>query len=79
MLAIAGIGVVVGAIVIPVVGAFIGGPAALFVAELIRLRDAGDAWRATREALKGLGMAMIVQLVAGVAMIAIWLTGVAFT
>jgi uncharacterized protein YqgC (DUF456 family) len=72
VLAVGAAGVVVGFFVIPVVGALVGGPAALYVAELIRLRDARRAWHSTAEALKGVGLGIGVQLAAGLAMVAIW-------
>ena len=66
------VGLVVGFFVIPVVGALIGFPAGVFVAELVRRRHLGSAWRATWEALKGVGVGIAVQLAAGVAMIGVW-------
>lgn len=79
VLATAAVGVVIGFFVIPVVGALVGGPVALFVVEWLRLRDLHDAWRSTKEALKGIGLGILVQLVAGVGMIAIWALGVWIT
>jgi uncharacterized protein YqgC (DUF456 family) len=66
------VGLVVGFFVIPVVGALIGFPAGVFVAELGRQRSLGSAWRATWEALKGVGLGIALQLAAGVVMIAVW-------
>jgi uncharacterized protein len=65
-------GLVVGFFAIPVVGALIGFPAGVFVAELGRQRDLGSAWSATWEALKAVGVGIAVQLAAGVAMIGVW-------
>jgi uncharacterized protein YqgC (DUF456 family) len=76
VLATAAVGVVIGFFVIPVVGALVGGPVALFVVEWLRLRDLNVAWRSTKEALKGIGLGIVVQLVAGVGMIAVWAFGV---
>jgi uncharacterized protein YqgC (DUF456 family) len=73
------VGMVVGFFAIPVVGALIGFPAGVFVAELARHRQPGPAWRSTWEALKSVGLGIAIQLVAGVAMIAIWAGGVIAT
>ena len=66
------VGAIVGFFAIPVVGALLGWPAGVFVAELVRRRRTAPAWRSTVEALKGLGMGLVVQFVAGVVMIAVW-------
>jgi len=70
------VGAVIGFFVVPVVGALLGGPAGIFVAELARVGDPSRAWAATLEALKGVGLGILVQFVAGVAMIAVWVVGV---
>jgi uncharacterized protein len=72
-------GLVIGFFAIPVVGALIGFPAGVFVAELARHRHPGPAWRATWEALKSVGLGIAIQLGAGVAMIAIWAATVVAT
>lgn len=68
-----GIGLVVGFFVVPVIGALLGFPAGIFVAELARHRRPGTAWRATWIAMKGVGLGIAIQLAAGVAMIGVWL------
>jgi uncharacterized protein len=70
------VGAVVGFFVIPVVGALVGFPAGIFVAELGRVRDVGAAWRATWEAIKGLGMGIVIGFAAGVVMIGVWVVAV---
>jgi uncharacterized protein YqgC (DUF456 family) len=70
------VGMVIGFFAVPVVGALIGFPAGVFVAELVRHRHAAPAWRATWEALKSVGLGIAIQLGAGVAMIAIWAVAV---
>jgi uncharacterized protein YqgC (DUF456 family) len=66
------VGMVLGFFLVPVVGALLGFPAGVFVAERLRLRD-GRAARATTIAiLKGIGIGIGIQLVVGVAMIAVW-------
>lgn len=79
VLGVAAIGVAIGFFVIPVVGALVGGPIALFGAELVRQRDLRGAWRSSREALVGIGIGIGIQLGAGVTMVAVWLVGVAVT
>ena len=66
-------GVVVGFFVVPVIGALIGFPAGVFLAELIRHRATGPALRSTREAMQGVALGIVIQLMAGVAMIGAWL------
>ncbi|HET6715014.1 MAG TPA: DUF456 domain-containing protein [Actinomycetota bacterium] len=70
------VGLVIGFFVVPVVGALIGFPAGVFVAELARHRHPGPAWRATWDALKNVGLGIAIQLGAGVVMIGIWAAAV---
>ena len=76
MLTAGAVGAVIGFFVVPVVGALLGGPTGIFVAELARVRDPSRAWASTLEALKGIGLGIVVQFVAGVAMIAVWVVAV---
>jgi len=62
-----------------VIGALIGFPAGVFVAELVRHRRPGPAWRATLDALKGVGLGIAMQLTAGVVMIGVWVSAVLVT
>lgn len=71
-----GIGVVIGFFVVPVVGALLGFPAGVLVAELYRQKRLGPAWTATLEAMKGVALGIVIQLAAGVAMIGLWLAAV---
>ena len=71
-----GIGIVIGFFVVPVVGALIGFPAGVLVAELTRHRRLRPAWGAMLEALKGVALGIMIQLATGVAMIGVWLVGV---
>ena len=72
VLAAGGIGMVVGFFVIPVLGAFVGGPAGIFIAELLRGRDPTLAWRTTLETVRGLGLGAAAQVALGVIMVALW-------
>lgn len=65
-------GLVVGAIAIPVVGALVGWPAGILVAEAIRTRNLAMAWRTTRATLAGLGLGIAIQFGAGVVAVGIW-------
>jgi uncharacterized protein YqgC (DUF456 family) len=69
-------GMVVGFALIPVVGALIGFPAGIFVAEIVRLRDARVARATTVATLRGVGAGIAIQLAAGVAMIGVWVVAV---
>jgi len=66
------VGLVAGAIAIPVVGALIGWPVGILAAEVIRTRDLPTAWRTTRSTLIGLGLGIVIQLGAGVVAVGIW-------
>ena len=74
-----GIGALVGFFVIPVVGVFVGLIGGVLLAEQYRLRDWARAWRSTRAALVALGIGVLIELGAGVAMVLTWLAGVAVT
>ncbi len=58
------IGVVVGVagmFIIPVVGLFLGFALGLLLAELVRRRDLAAAWRSSWEAMKSLGLGMLLE------------------
>ena len=46
------------------------------IAELVRLRHPKAAWDTTWEALQGYGVGTLVQMLAGVAILGVWLVGV---
>jgi uncharacterized protein len=69
-------GMVIGFFLIPVVGALVGFPAGIFLSERLRLRDGAAARATTVATLKGAALGIGIQLVAGVAMIAIWVAAV---
>lgn len=70
------VGTVIGFFVIPVVGALIGGPVGIFMAELVRHRQPSLAWRSTWDVIKSIGMGVLVQFAIGVGMIGVWVAGV---
>ena len=78
-LLVGALGAVVGFFVIPVVGAIVGGVAGIYLAELVRLADAGRALTSTRAALIGIGIGMLVEFAAGMAMIGTWAVGLLIT
>ncbi len=76
VLAVALVGMVVGFFTIPVLGIVIGGIAAIWLAELVRLRDPRRAWDTTWAAIQGYGVGTGIQLAAGVAVLLVWLVAV---
>jgi uncharacterized protein YqgC (DUF456 family) len=77
-LVVGGIGAVVGFFVIPVVGALLGFPLGVYLAERVRVGAAG-AWTSTRAAMGAVGLSILIELAAAVLATALWLTGVALT
>ncbi|HET7432431.1 MAG TPA: DUF456 domain-containing protein [Nocardioides sp.] len=75
-LVVGGLGAVVGFFVIPVVGALVGFPVGVYVAERVRLGGAG-AWPSTRAALQAMAHSILIELVAALAATAVWLAGLA--
>jgi uncharacterized protein YqgC (DUF456 family) len=69
------VGAVIGFFAIPVVGLFVGGIAGIFLAELLRLGDAVRAYRSTRAALLAIGLGILIELLAGVGMVLVWIAG----
>ena len=67
---------VIGFFVIPVVGFFVGFPLGVYLAERRRLGAHHDAWRATREALKAIGLSILIELTATVLAAGAWLAAV---
>ena len=72
-------GAVVGFFLIPVVGLVIGGVAGIYLAEWARLGDARRATGATGAALRAIGVGILVELTAGLAMVLTWLAGLLVT
>jgi uncharacterized protein len=75
----AGIAVgVVGIFVVPVVGLFLGFILGIYLAERYRV-GAQAAWPSTREALRAIGVSILIELAAGVLATGVWLAGVSQT
>ena len=66
---------IVGMFVIPFVGAFVGFVLGIFVVELSRSRDRGQAWVRTKHALVGVLQSVGIELVAGLAIAALYVAG----
>jgi uncharacterized protein YqgC (DUF456 family) len=64
---------IVGFFVVPVIGLPLGGALGIYVGERGRTGAHEPAWRATAATLKGFGIGALVQLAAGILMIAVWL------
>jgi uncharacterized protein len=64
---------VVGFFVIPVVGFFIGFPLGVYLEERRRLGPHAAAWRSTREALRAMGLSILIELTATALAAGAWL------
>ncbi|MDX6357949.1 MAG: uncharacterized protein QOH37_1003 [Nocardioidaceae bacterium] len=73
-----GAGAVVGFFVIPVVGALVGFPVGVYLAERARVGAAG-AWPSTREALRAVGVSILIELAAALVATAVWIAGAVLT
>ena len=67
---------VVGFFVIPVVGFFIGFPLGVYLEERRRLGPHAPAWRSTREALRAMGLSIVIELAATVVSAGAWVGAV---
>jgi uncharacterized protein len=69
---------VVGFFVIPVIGLFIGFVLGVYLAEYRRMGRAA-AWPSTKEALRAVGVSILIELAAGVLAALVWVAGVVAT
>ena len=67
---------VVGLFVIPFVGFFIGFPLGVYAEERRRLGGHASAWRSTQEALRAMGLSIVIELAASVVAAGAWLGAV---
>ncbi len=72
------LGALVGFFVIPVVGALVGFPVGVYLAERVRVGPE-QAASSTFAALKAIGVSIAIEFAAAVAAIAVWLVGVTIT
>ncbi|MQA87205.1 MAG: DUF456 family protein [Streptosporangiales bacterium] len=77
-LAIGGVLAIVGFFVIPVVGLVIGFVLGVYVAERVRLGGHSAAWPSTVEALRAVGLSILIELAAGLVVAVTWLGAVLF-
>ena len=68
---------VAGFFLIPVVGFFIGFPLGVYLEERRRLGNHASAWNSTREAVRAMGLSIVIELSATVLAAGAWLAGVA--
>ncbi len=66
---------VIGFFVIPVIGALLGFPLGVYLAEHARL-GAAEAWPSTKAALRAIGVSILIEFVAGALAAGVWLAGV---
>lgn len=67
------VGAVIGFFVVPVVGLPLGGTLGIFLVERARTGDGAVAWRTTKATLVAFGVATVIQLAAGMAMVLTWI------
>ena len=72
------VGGVTGFFLVPVVGLPIGAVAAAYLAERARTGNGAAAWTSTKNLIKGFGLGILVELAAGMAMVAVWIAWVMF-
>jgi hypothetical protein len=63
---------IIGFFAIPVVGLVIGFVLGIFLAELIRQDSAGLAWPSTWHAVKAVGLSMVIEILSGLLILAVW-------
>jgi uncharacterized protein YqgC (DUF456 family) len=68
---------IVGFFVVPIVGMVIGFVLGIWLAELVRRHDTTAAWASTKHALKATGLSMLIELAAGLGILAVFGAGVA--
>ena len=66
----------IGFFLIPVVGFFIGFPLGVYLEERRRLGHHTSAWQSTREALRAMGLSIVIELTATVLAASAWLAAV---
>ncbi|WP_374929340.1 DUF456 domain-containing protein [Kytococcus sedentarius] len=67
-------GGIVGFFVVPVVGLFLGFVAGVFLSESVRRRTGGlTPWQATVHALKAVGTNVLIEILAGLLIIGVWI------
>lgn len=75
VLAVGGVGGVVGFFVVPVVGLILGFILGVFLAEAARLKTFRDAWPTTLQAMKSAGWSVLIEFGTAVLAAAVWVGG----
>ncbi|MBL8932207.1 MAG: DUF456 domain-containing protein [Kineosporiaceae bacterium] len=70
---------ILGFVVIPVLGLFIGFVAGVYLGERVRLDDNSAAWPSTVAALKAVGVSMLIELLSGLLIALTWAAGLILT
>lgn len=65
-------GAIVGFFVIPIVGMPLGAVAAIYLAEYRRTGSKATAWQSTKTMVGGFGLGILIELAAGLAIVAVW-------
>ncbi|MEU8901543.1 DUF456 domain-containing protein [Nocardia sp. NPDC048505] len=66
---------IAGFFIIPVVGLFVGFVLGVYLSEYQRLGKGEPAWTATKHALKGVGLSMLIELFGALLATGVWLIG----
>ena len=66
---------IVGFFVVPVVGLFLGFVLGVFLGELVRLRDARQAWPSTWHAVKAVGLSNVIEIGSSLFILVVWVAG----
>src|SRR5262249_60538623 len=72
---VGGLLAIVGFFVVPVVGLPLGFVLVILLSEQIRLRDGQAAWRGTVQAVKAVGLALLVEITSGLLIAGMWVVG----
>ena len=78
-LLLAGLGALVGLVLLPPLGLLIGGVAGTWLAETRRLGHGPEARRSTVRVLRAVGLGVLAELLAAVLMVSTWLVGLVLT
>lgn len=75
-LTVGGLLAIVGFFVVPVVGLFLGFVLGIFLAELARLKSSRLAWPSTWMSVKAVGFSMLIEILAGLLILGVWIWAV---
>jgi uncharacterized protein len=70
---------IVGFFVVPIVGLVLGFVLGVFLGELIRLRNAGQAWPSTWHAIKAVGLSNLIEIASSLFILVVWGAGLYLT